>query len=530
MFWIPLLLAVTFQTAPTYANFGLSTSFKGVNLLISNAKSVNDALNSMTQNIRSLNVPGQTDNLQSVADLITQLTQNVTTLGQYLTGNVTKASADENTPITELFSMLHMSLTEMSEFLASDAQMITTRLNNTLGSTSITDITQALHSFHDIVLNITNITTNIEIEIGKSSEDSSEPIISNLTTSLTEAIAQMRNQAVTLSNVVASITRNVDSMNSYVTLFYSITNSAEQKLNSSQYVKSQIPAEKDNAIKRYTAYLGAITSDISAGVEKLDALARNRDLQPLINRHSEEYTRIFYDLYRRNTSDMMNISSTYDTIGSISEELALQSYSNFSNQMQRIVLNLTDVYLAQETIVESCYKKYSNELLNPVNNVQSVIGSCLYKERGRLGRISGATEQILQLVQQNSQDFAANIASCAAQTNYANTGDVFNQTKACLATNLDQMAEFQQTINSELDEMLRVYAVEIAASRFRLSNCLASRSNEAQAAARKLEALLDSCVADAINESKPESDRISDGLFEPDLEESGYELVDMLIR
>ncbi|KAL9707586.1 hypothetical protein quinque_011104 [Culex quinquefasciatus] len=263
-----------------------------------------------------------------------------------------------------------------------------------------------------------------------------------------------------------------------------------------QGVKAFIDGEKDTTVKRYTNTRNAIIADISNAVGKLNVFGTNQTLLALSDKHSEEYTKIYYYLFNRNESDIQNISSAFDAIGNNMEKIVVDSSDTITGQSQQTVDRLAELFLARSVNSEICYNKYSGQVINTFPGYQNGVVNCMTREKNRLGRITDVMDRMLQLILSTSQDLANNVASCTVWNGFDKSETVYRQAEACLHTNINEMAKFGSIIGRELDLVQTLGDVEVAASRYRLYDCVAARNNEALATIYVLNKDIDGCVSE----------------------------------
>ncbi|XP_058816204.1 uncharacterized protein LOC131679486 [Topomyia yanbarensis] len=495
-----LLLVVSLKDHQIGADGGLPGSIS------SNAKSINGTLKKISQSFRKYSSVGQTERLRVSGDLIAEITNNVTHLGKMLTGNVSKAADDKSVTVDELFLTLHNSYDQMSRYLQSDVQVLMYNLNSTVGSSYASELIHALSSVNDAILNITNVTRNVENAIGTattaangkplSKEVINDSIPSNITTSLSEALLQMKDQMVMLSRALENTLRNMGQVNSFLAKLSSASQAVEQKLNSSQTsIENDILDEQANVLKKYSTYQTNIKNELNSAIGKLSRFSTNRSLQTLVDQYGEEYTIIYYYLFNRSETDAQSITNAFSIINSNIRQQIQTLSSDFKVNLERISNQLVDLYLSRKDNIEYCFGKPLNQIFNHLTNFQTALITCMNREETRVERIGEAIERILQLSLSNSQEFANNIASCTTYVGFEKSVSTFEQAKICLITNLDYMTEFQTVIGQELNGISMITTTEIAASKFRLNNCMVTRHSESIAAIDGLNSEIEQCVS-----------------------------------
>ncbi|EDS43817.1 conserved hypothetical protein [Culex quinquefasciatus] len=488
--WQPLLLLavlVVLQGQQLRADFGLPTAVMGGNLVVRDANGINGVLNAMDRAFRRFNPTGQTDRLMQASAVISQIALNVTELGRSVAGSVIKAASDRSTPVDELFAKLQEKYGRMSRYLDSEVQNAIETLNKSIGSAQSLSLKNALNSVAAAVRQITNSTADVGSVIARIHETTSGNTIfkavdkasipADLTTSLSRALSNTKDQLTGLSRTIEGMLKNIGTTNAFLARFDQTRQATEKNIvGNQQGVKAFIDGEKDTTVKRYTNTRNAIIADISNAVGKLNVFGTNQTLLALYDKHSEEYTKIYYYLFNRNESDIQNISSAFDAIG---------------HNMEKIVVDST-----RSVNSEICYNKYSGQVINTFPGYQNGVVNCMTREKNRLGRITDVMDRMLQLILSTSQDLANNVASCTVWNGFDKSETVYRQAEACLHTNINEMAKFGSIIGRELDLVQTLGDVEVAASRYRLYDCVAARNNEALATIYVLNKDIDGCVSE----------------------------------
>lgn len=417
----------------------------GGNLVVRDANGINGVLNAMDRAFRRFNPTGQTDRLIQASAVISQIALNVTELGRSVAGGVIKAASDRSTPVDELFAKLQENYGRMSRYLDSEVQNAIDTLNKSIGSAQSLSLKNALNSVAAAVRQITNSTADVGSVIARIHETTSGNTIfkavdkasipADLTTSLSRALSNTKDQLTGLSRTIEGMLKNIGTTNAFLARFDQTRQATEKNIvGNQQGVKAFIDGEKDTTVKRYTNTRNAIIADISNAVGKLNVFGTNQTLLALSDKHSEEYTKIYYYLFNRNESDIQNISSAFDAIGNNMEKIVVDSSDTITGQSQQTVARLAELFLARSVNSEICYNKYSGQVINTFPGYQNGVVNCMTREKNRLGRITDVMDRMLQLILSTSQDLANNVASCTVWNGFDKSETVYRQAEACLHT------------------------------------------------------------------------------------------------
>ncbi|XP_055549290.1 uncharacterized protein LOC129732426 [Wyeomyia smithii] len=484
---IPSLLvvfAVSAMINRARADFGLNAVVTDHNSIIYSANGINNALKEFDKTVRKNSVAAQTDRVREINKLVVDMTYDIAELSRAVVENVKKALDDRTTPVDEVFLTLGGSYCRMNRYLESNVTIMAYDLNNTVGSAFTSKITQVLGSMNAAIVNISYATAQIEVVIGNAmvatkGEPLSKNVLTdsgplNVTSSLSTALEQMKVEMSTLTRVIENLLRDMSQIDSYISKFNSTSQSIQQNLNATALsVQKELENVQANLLKRYYNCQNNVKSELGNAILKIDGFSTHPKLQPLLDNYTAEYTRIYYNLFNRNDSDVSDFVNFFQNCTTLMYQLSQHYYEELDSNMQEINDDVTNAYLERNENKEACFNRQVKQIFSHLSNFQYNINNCMGQEKNRLWRFDEVFEKISQLVQYTTQEFVANIVGCSAYSGFANSAVAFSQAEACLKTNLENMQSFQTIINHQLDGIKPINQVEALACRFRLENCMA---------------------------------------------------------
>ncbi|XP_065080862.1 uncharacterized protein LOC135703547 [Ochlerotatus camptorhynchus] len=502
---LPLLIVLLKDNHYAAADFGLPTTVAGGAVISSNANSINYVLNSLNQNLRRFNPDKQSVHLRSSSEKITKMAQKIADLGKLITANVSKAASDRSTPVKELFNSLQGSYERMSQYLKADAMVSMDSLNTDLGDTLTVQLENALDGVSQAIANVTTITETFEGAISRTLQAANgrpvtrgtinDNIPSDLTTSMSKALVQIKEQTAVLSKVIENVLKNIAFVDSYLVRVNATALSLEQKVNSTLFgMIQQYPTEASTIVKRYYTSHNIFKTEISNAISSLSVFCTNATLQTLVDGFSEAYTKTYYYLYHRNQADVDAIQKAYNEIVSNIERSIQELNTNLYTDVQQIAVTVGFQYLSQNPKFDACFNRHNIQFMAVYTNINNGITNCLGSEKNRMGRLPDVVDRMLRLTDANTEDIAFNIETCAAYEGFESSPTTYGLAVACLNTTLNHTGSLQQLIGQGYDVMLQLHAQEVASSRFRIGYCLDTRRAESVSLIESLHAEVEQCL------------------------------------
>ncbi|XP_019558714.2 uncharacterized protein LOC109427585 [Aedes albopictus] len=499
---VGLVLVVLVQTKIASTDFGIPMTFTGGTMITTSANSIYSVFNVMNMNLRRYSLVKQNGPLRSSSEKIAQMAQKVADLGKLLASNVTKAATDRVTPVKDLFNALQSSYDQMSQYLKSDALVALGQVSDGLGTT---ELANALDGVTNAIANVTTITETFERAIGQTLHAANgKPVTRStlnayippsLTISMANALGQLKEQTSVLSKVVEYMLKNIAVVDSHIAKVNATALSLEQKVNTTLLaMEQQYRTEADTITKRLYTSQNVIRTELSNAVGKLSIFQSNRTLLKLVDGFSEAYTKVYYNLFNRNKSDVDSIQKAYAEIISNMNQQTRYLSNNFSTEMQQTAVAVGFQYLNRNSNFDSCFVNHQNQIFAAFTPFNNAINSCLNREKTRLGRIPDVIDRFLRQTEANNEDFGYNIGTCSTQTGFANSAITYRQALTCLNTTLNHAESFQQVIGQGYDTMQQMLRAEVAGSQFRLRDCLESRGNEGMALIEGLSRDVERCL------------------------------------
>ncbi|XP_055589049.1 uncharacterized protein LOC129741349 [Uranotaenia lowii] len=499
-FEVILLVTVIVQVD---ADFGLRYRISGGKSVRDSAKSLNAAIDTINKDLLKYQ-SNQTEVLEPILEAFNNITGNVTTFGRSIVVSINKAVRDRRTPVDELFANLNSVYAGMSRYLSDDVEQILEPISSSLGANYTKELQEVLGEVKGAVQNVSITSSNVGKAVARMSSVGrlapnaiNSQIPSTLTDSLSDSLMQLEAGTMRMSQVMTRIIRDVGAVQTFVRNVVTTEAATDPRIAGAiAALREDVEREKSRALGRYEAMLAALKTDLIRGTNQLPVFFGDRQLLKLVEKYSEEYTKSYYVIYNRKEEDRSKIVAFYDSIPVVLSQLVEESNHNISVGLQRSAQRLVDRYVKAETNGESCFNKFVswNRFLFPFQVVQDWGIACANKERVRLRGVGDLMDAKLILINYNSGDLAASIGTCGYHSGFTNP-EIYTQAKSCLQTNLKFFQNFNEIILQELVDVEQLLQTETEATRFRLTNCFMTRSNEASAFVDHIDDQIDSCLA-----------------------------------
>ncbi|XP_055589048.1 uncharacterized protein LOC129741348 [Uranotaenia lowii] len=501
---VTFLVTVIVQFDSVEADFGLRYRVSAGKSIENSAKSLNTAIDTLNDELFKFR-SNQTEQIEPIWNVFHNITQNITTFGRSIVVSINKAVSDRRTPVEELFAKLNTIYDEMSRYLRDDAERALEPIDSTLGSNTTKEIKEIIDDMEKAVHDVTFTSSNVGKVVAKTASSKrlnsrliNEQITPNITSTLSDSLSQLKERTLRLSRMMARVLRDVGAVHAFVEKVVAAENATGPRVaDTMRAFKTEMQNEKENSLRRYDAMFRAVKSDLVGGVNRLPMFISDRNLLPLVEQFSEEYTKSYYIIYYRKEADHQNISETYEKVTPVLERMINESNQNISVALQETAQRLVDNYVNSEPNGEVCFKKFSswNEFFKPFQIIQDWGINCANRERSRRSGLGELMDRKFNLINYNSGDLANNIGTCTSHSGFANSPVAHVKAETCLQTNLQFFDGFNAIVKRELDNLQELLATETEASAFRMTSCFMVRANESYALIDYTNRQIDSCLA-----------------------------------
>ncbi|KAL1402683.1 hypothetical protein pipiens_005982 [Culex pipiens pipiens] len=456
--------------------------------LESNAKLLRSSLDELVAPLGKLDLKFRTPAIRKAADSVTGIARSVADIGRKLADGFDKIAARRTESVENVAETVSSPFDELAQFFADEAPGHVANLERLMGGVSGGEFRTALEGVNKASEDSSKAVDRLTRGALKSSGDPTTPDVGS-------SLLKIRDQVEVLARAIESSASNIMEANSQMEIAGLVAPLIDIPFDPKVWFEFILfDFEVAAAVDRYQTTVRNVHTDLSAAVRRLDIFAQNKDLQPLIESHSEAYTRIYYELTNRNQTDVATIQRGFESIRTNISDIMNITGTQFYTEMHAAEDALATMFLARNSFAAQCSRNHIPSITASLAPLQGEIVTCLSRERLHLPRLGENVNKVLQLLQTNNVDFAADISSCTRFPLASPNDQGLNQARGCLETNVDELNQYGQLLSSELDQLQTVVQLEADASVFRTNLCIKQSTNEAASLLKGIQRTINRCA------------------------------------